>query len=222
MRFIKYILLFCVFLNAQTILFDGLEYKVIKSPITGKEWLDRNMGALQACQSLEDESCFGDYYQWGRKTNGHEKLANEMSSKKRLEKDLDTNGKYIVVKKSSTFDWRIEQDDNLWKDESSKNNICPKGFRIPTELEIKTETVEAKDSHKVVDNKTAYNNFLKIPSSGFRTLCLGDVVRQGRHGSLWTSSSYERESFYLDFNPTEAVMTTGARAEGLPVRCIKN
>ena len=222
MRFLNYILLLSIFLNAQTILFNALEYKVIKSPITGKQWLDRNLGASQVCQSLQDESCFGDYYQWGRKTNGHEKISNEASSKKRVEKDSDTNGKYIIVKKSSTFDWRIEQNDNLWKGINSQNNICPKGFRIPSEKEISVETTQAKAPHKVVDNITAFSNFLKIPSSGFRTLCLGDVARSGKHGSLWTSSAYERESFYLDFNPSEAIMTTGARAEGLPVRCISN
>jgi len=222
MKFLKYILLLAIMLNAQTITFNDKDYKVIKSPITGKNWLDRNLGASQACQSLEDAACFGDYYQWGRKTNGHEKTSNYSSTKKLLDKDLKIGGKYVVVKHSSSFDWRIEQNDNLWKDENSMNNICPKGYRVPSEKEILTETLNAPKPHKVFDNKSAYTNFLKIPSTGFRTLCLGDVVRQGRHGSLWTSSVYERESFYLDFNPTEAVMTTGARAEGLPVRCIQN
>ena len=222
MKVFKYVVFFSLIVSVQAIELNGLSYEEIKSPITGKVWLDRNVGAKQSCKTMDDKLCFGDYYQWGRKTNGHEKLSNESSTKNRLEKDLDNGGKYIVVKKSSTFDWRIVQDDNLWKKGDSLNNICPSGFRVPSQEEIFAETVNVSGDKKVHNNKSAFNSFLKIPSSGFRTLCSGDVVREGKHGSLWSSSVYERESYYLDFNPTEAVMTTGARAEGLPVRCIKN
>jgi len=222
MKILKYFVLFFLLVNAHAVKLNNLSYEEVTSPITGKIWLDRNIGASQVCKTLDDKLCFGDYYQWGRKANGHEKLSNEASTKTRLEKDLNKGGKYIVVKKSATFDWRIVQDDNLWKKVDSLNNICPSGFRVPSQEEIFAETVNAPGNKKVHDNKSAFNSFLKIPSSGFRTLCLGDVVREGRHGSLWSSSAYERESYYLDFNPTEAVMTTGARAEGLPVRCIKN
>lgn len=222
MKFLKYILLLPFFLNAQMINFNGLEYRVIKSPITGKYWLDRNLGARQSCESMDDNLCFGDYYQWGRKSNGHEKLSNKVSSQIRLKEDLNNNGKYIVVNKSSTFDWRMQQNDKLWSNGKSLNNVCPKGYRLPSQEEISIETVDATKPHKVTNNKTAFTHFLKIPSSGFRTLCQGDVTKKGKNGSLWSSSPYERESFYLDFNSDEALMTTGSRAEGLPVRCIKN
>ena len=51
--------------NVKTITFKNFEYKVIISPITGKKWLDRNLGATQACTSSTDKACYGDYYQWG-------------------------------------------------------------------------------------------------------------------------------------------------------------
>ncbi len=79
----------------------------------------------------------------------------------------------------------------------------------------------AKEPFNIANNKSAFKSFLKIPSSGFRNLCLGQVTREAKNGSLWTSSAYERESYYLDFNDKEAIMSTGARAEALPVRCIK-
>ena len=218
MKFFTFLLILSVYLNAQTIFFKGLEYKVVTSPITDKQWLDRNLGAQRDCQALDDKLCFGDYYQWGRKTNGHEKISNDLSTKKRVKEDLKKDGMYIIVKKSPTFDWRIDQNDNLWKGADALNNVCPKGFKIPSKDEIESETVMSK----VSNTDTAFSNFLKIPSSGFRTLCSGEVTRIGKNGSLWTSSAYERESYYLDFNKVEAVMTTGARAEGLPVRCMKN
>lgn len=218
MRFLSLLLFLVMYLNAEIILFKGLEYNVLTSSATGKQWLDRNLGAKRVCQSLDDKLCFGDYYQWGRKANGHEKISNSLSTKERVKKDLDKKGIYIIVKKSSTFDWRIEQNNNLWKGESSINNICPKDFKVPSKEELEAETTLVN----VFNNKTAFENFLKIPSSGFRALCSGDVTRVGKNGSLWTSSAYERESFYLDFSTTQSNMTTGARAEGLPVRCMKN
>jgi len=221
MRFFKYIFIFSIIVNAQTISFNGLDYQTIKSPITGKVWLDRNLGAKRQCQSFDDKLCFGDYYQWGRKTNGHEKISNDSIQKGFIDVDLDEKGKYINVKKNTpSFDWRTEQNDTLWHGKNSVNNICPKGFGIPTQEELEGETVVASQPNKITDNKTAFKNFLKIPSSGFRSLCVGDVTRESKNGSLWTSSTYERESYYLDFNSDEAVMSTGARGEALPVRCI--
>jgi len=67
------------------IIFNENTYKIVTSPITGKVWLDRNLGASMVCtQSRDDfaddasyvtsqENCFGDYYQWGRLADGHEK-----------------------------------------------------------------------------------------------------------------------------------------------------
>lgn len=221
MKFFKYIFIFSIVLNAQTISFNGLEYKTIKSPVTSKIWLDRNLGAKRQCISMDDKLCYGDYYQWGRKANGHEKISNKSDARKRVFTDLVKDGKYIIVKHSSTFDWRIEQNNELWKGKDAINNICPKGFKVPNQKELENETVMAKKPFTVTDKKTSFSSFLKIPSSGFRSLCLGDLVRESKNGSLWTSSAYERESYYLDFNDQEAIMTTGARAEALPVRCIK-
>ena len=111
----------------------------------------------------------------------------------------------------------MEQNDDLWNGKDSVNNVCPNGFSVPTQEELKSETITAN----VTNNKSAFKNFLKIPSSGFRNLCLGEVSREAKNGSLWTSSAYERESYYLDFNNQEATISTGARGEALPVRCIK-
>jgi hypothetical protein len=52
--------------------FDGLEYKLVLSPDTGRVWLDRNLGARQVCTSSTDAACYGDLYQWGRAKDGHE------------------------------------------------------------------------------------------------------------------------------------------------------
>ncbi len=38
---------------------------VIKSPYTGKVWLDRNLGAKRVCAAYNDIYCYGELFQWG-------------------------------------------------------------------------------------------------------------------------------------------------------------
>jgi hypothetical protein len=40
---------------------------------TGKIWMDRNLGASRVATSVSDTLAYGDLYQWGRGTDGHEK-----------------------------------------------------------------------------------------------------------------------------------------------------
>ncbi|VVM21411.1 hypothetical protein BSPWISOXPB_2895 [uncultured Gammaproteobacteria bacterium] len=42
-----------------------MDYITLESPITGKIWLDRNLGATQAATSRTDSASYGDLYQWG-------------------------------------------------------------------------------------------------------------------------------------------------------------
>ncbi|MCC5924135.1 MAG: hypothetical protein JJT77_10135 [Crocinitomicaceae bacterium] len=42
------------------------------SPGTGKVWMDRNLGASQAATSSTDAAAYGDLYQWGRRSDGHQ------------------------------------------------------------------------------------------------------------------------------------------------------
>jgi len=62
-----------------SIMHNGVGYNTVTSPHTGKVWLDRNLGATQVCTTTgsKNTSCFGDYYQWGRSTDGHERLSSE-------------------------------------------------------------------------------------------------------------------------------------------------
>ncbi len=48
-------------------------YGTILSNKTGKRWLDKNLGATKVCESIDDEACFGHYYQWatGRPVKSH-------------------------------------------------------------------------------------------------------------------------------------------------------
>ena len=47
---------------------------------SGRLWMDRNLGATQVATSLTDYLAYGDLYQWGRGTDGHEKITWTSSS----------------------------------------------------------------------------------------------------------------------------------------------
>lgn len=64
------------------IVHNGITYGTITSAETGRVWLDRNLGASQVCTSLDDEACYGDYYQWGRAADGHEKFDSPTGSER--------------------------------------------------------------------------------------------------------------------------------------------
>ena len=40
--------------------------------LTGRIWMDRNLGAEQVATSPTDSKAFGDLYQWGRWADGHQ------------------------------------------------------------------------------------------------------------------------------------------------------
>ena len=47
---------------------------------TGQVWMDRNLGASRVATSSTDSAAYGDLYQWGRGTDGHEKRTSSTTS----------------------------------------------------------------------------------------------------------------------------------------------
>jgi len=48
-----------------TLLLGGPDYQEVTS-LTGRIWLDRNLGASRVATSPTDTAAYGDMYQWGR------------------------------------------------------------------------------------------------------------------------------------------------------------
>ena len=92
---------------SETVTFNFLTYKTVKSPYTGKIWLDRNLGATQACVTLEDTACFGDYYQWGRSFDGHQIKTSTTTSTRAA--DINNAGTLFIM--NSAYDWATTDSD---------------------------------------------------------------------------------------------------------------
>jgi uncharacterized protein (TIGR02145 family) len=197
--------------------FNSLQYRTVVSPFTQKVWLDRNIGATRVCETIDDTSCFGDYYQWGRGTDGHEK-----SNSQTLQGTVDTitNLGNIFIS-NVNFDWTtIDVDGSSrvlnWQ-KTDGSVICPTGFRVPTITELSAETILSG----VSNSNDAFNNFLKLPAAGYR---VGDSIQNNSIQLFWTSSPVLNETAYsIVFEENDAYSYQLTRRQyGLPVRCIKD
>ena len=99
--------------------------------------MDRNLGATQAATSSTDVDAYGDLYQWGRRSDGHQCRTSATTSTL-SSTDQPAHGNFIIAP-SSPYDWRSPQNANLWQGVNGINNPCPSGYRLPTEAELEAE-----------------------------------------------------------------------------------
>ena len=186
-----------IFLVGNTFTHDNIEYKIIESTQTNKLWLNKNLGATQVCTSSTDSDCYGDYYQWGRLTDGHEKLNTTFTANKSpIYSGL--NSEFIT----DSVDWvNIDVDNSgierkkQWMD-SSGEGVCPKGFRVPSVNEI-----------------TADATILNLPMSGNRKY--DGILYSGTFVIVWTNE------LNIAYYPTTTTTSTqAALSYGMPIRCI--
>jgi hypothetical protein len=213
------------FQSGQT--FNGLLYYWTKaSPHTGRYWLDRNLGATRVAHSIYDSKSFGYYYQWGRNDDGHQKTAS--SKKNTRSRVLHTNsGEFIAVTKDN-FDWLDSKyvDPNgpkrlaAWND-GAINDICPRGFAVPTEAELQAELQTEINGN--YSNEDAFNTFLKIPANGLRQ-SEGYLFFASYESYLWLrdadSSRDDEAAYFRADSGNYENMNHNHRSLGMGVRCI--
>ena len=186
----------------------------VTSP-TGRVWMDRNLGASLAATSSTDSQAYGDLYQWGRATDGHQ-LRNSQTTYTLSGTDQPDHGSFILAPNSPS-DWRSPQNDNLWQGVRGINNPCPAGYRLPTEAEWNAERI----SWSSRDASGAFGSPLKLPVAGYRGDSSGSLEGVGSIASYWSSTVSGSSGRRLGFGSTTAFMLTYNRAFGASVRCIK-
>lgn len=187
----------------------------------GEVWLDRNLGATRVATSLTDHHAYGDLYQWGRSADGHQIIrrsgphtAFALNGTTSTNADVPANSLFIT-ESSSPNDWRSTPDDTLWKtDGTGTNEVCPNGFRLPTEAEF--------TSLGLSDSQDAYNK-IKLTVAGYRSYVDGVLRNVGGYGNYWTATVDGEKSRVLRMSAGGAsYFISYRRADGLSVRCIKN
>ncbi len=182
---------------------------------SGHEWMDRNLGASRVATSSTDTDAYGDLYQWGRFTDGHEKRTSGTTS---TNADSDVPGhSNFILEGTSPCDWRASQNDNLWQAASGINNPCPVGFRLPTETELEAERVSWGSNNAA----GAFASPLKLVVAGYRGHSYGTIYSAGS-GGYWSGTVGGVYSRYLTFDSGNAYMYGNHRAYGFSVRCLKD
>jgi uncharacterized protein (TIGR02145 family) len=186
------------------------------NPKTGKTWMDRNLGASQVASSSNNAAAYGDRYQWGRRSDGHQ-CRNSATTNALSSTDTPAHGNFIIAS-SSPNDWRSPQNTNLWQGVNGVNNPCPSGYRLPTETEFNAERLSWSRQNAA----GAFSSPLKLPLAGHRTYSNGSFSNLGVLGYYWSSTVSGTNSRYLFFSSSVVNMNAHHRALGLSVRCIKN
>jgi hypothetical protein len=166
--------------------------------------------------SSTDNLAYGDLYQWGRRSDGHQ-CRNSSTTSTLSSLDQPAHGNFILIG-TGNFDWRSPQNSNLWQGVNGVNNPCPIGYRLPTETELNAERL----SWALNNSSGAFFSNLKLPSSGYRDVSNGSLTNLGTSSSCWSSTVNGTNSSYLYFNSSNTGLYSYHRGLGFPVRCLKD
>jgi hypothetical protein len=182
---------------------------------TGQTWMDRNLGATQVAASSTDADSYGDLYQWGRDSDGHESRTSNTTATT-VTSAAAGHGDFITAKSETDNSWTDFTDENdLWQ--AGLNDPCPTGYRIPTEIELQTELDEFSPN----DAAGAFSA-LKLPLAGGRYGSNGTLNFVGSNGYYWSSTVSSTYARFLYFYSSTANIYNSNRADGGSVRCIKD
>ncbi len=188
----------------------GTEIVEVTNPITGRTWMDRNIGATRAATSSADSEAYGHLFQWGRNPDGHG-IRTSGTTTTLSSTDVPGHGDFILAP-SSPYDWRSPQNNNLWQ------GVISDGWRLPTEAEWEAERASWGSNNAA----GAYGSVLKLPVAGYRRYSNGSLFIVGVGGGYWSGTVGGAYSRSLFFGGSYAYMDSGFRAGGYSVRLIKD
>lgn len=188
-------------------------------------FLDRNLGATST--NMETSDSWGDLYQWGRMTDGHEKRFSDTTLLRSNVAEVNHH-KFIVDQKKSN-DWLLTSEEDLWQGTQGENNPCPCGYRLPTQKEWRAVL---DLGYQVKQNSSGYsylsvsNDQLILPCAGLRSAYTGHFQHIGTRGYYWASDAITKgTSGCIDFNKEELttnISIFGFRGFGRSVRCMRS
>lgn len=185
---------------------------------TGAVWMNKNLGASQVATSSTDAAAYGDLYQWGRGTDGHQIRTSAVTSTT-VTSATPGHGDFITATVATDDNWTdFAGEDDLWQGVSGINNPCPTDYRLPTNAEFDSERLTWSSQ----DTAGAFDSALKLPAAGFRVYNSGSILFDGVAGYYWSSTVSGTKSMRIYMTSSALTLAANRKANGLSVRCIKN
>lgn len=220
----------------------------VVNPVTGKTWMDRNLGAKRAALSPGDHEAFGWFYQAGRFGEGHQCI-NFSDSVTYSSASLPYPGAATTHQPNQGNQW-----DGLWATNypwlvvvtpgagtawdgvHAENNPCPEGYRVPSRIEV-LEEIDSWTQPPINSSRNssgAMASPLKFPCAGSRSMAGGHSDGFSFNNCrifLHTSTHFIYSNvlipgevvFYGYIIDSSGMMLLDTRTgDGRSVRCIKN
>lgn len=226
---------------------DSITYTTVRLG-DGSVWLQQNLGSSRVATAADDALSYGDLYQWGRWTDGHEKRT-PVFSRTITASEPNPNNPAGLVKQwganvnpyyyggAITNTWYSNDgiNNDIWAasvpQATTANNGCDPcklllggTWRLPTLSEwdgLRSNTQTA--GVYLSDLSSALNSYLKLPGSGYRDAFSTTVSQTGIFGKGFFWSGFgnpnSREAAYFHTNGNTSYDLKGY---GYSIRCKKD
>ena len=139
--------------------FHYYELPAIKTSEGELIFLDRNLGALSEYVGTTDS--WGDLYQWGRETDGHEKRTSDTTMS--LAETYETGHARFIVDERKANDWLSNPDDELWKEEKARLEQAAAEAEAARLAEYNSEEARFERLRSGRDQRLAATDYLLMP-----------------------------------------------------------
>jgi hypothetical protein len=193
---------------------DGIVYTTVRLG-DGSVWLQQNLGSSRVATAADDVQSYGDLYQWGRWTDGHEKRTPVFSRTITAAEPNPNNPDGLIKQWGSnvnpfyygstnqTWWWQYSAgnltDSLLAATPSSAtaNNGCDPcrlllggTWRMPTYSDFNGIVSNAPVTGVAIINKaSAFSSYLKLSLGGYRAKESTSLMSVGQSGYFWSSTA---------------------------------
>ena len=201
--------------DAVNFIYNGAPVTYYTTSSLGLCWMDRNLGASRVATNATDTQAYGDLFQWGRFSDGHQ-LRTSNATETLSSSDSPGHPNFIEMW-TEPNDWRSPQNNSLWQGTLGTNNPCPTGWRIPTKEEWQAEA----DVWAPAGYNGAWNSPLRLTAAGSRTHWDAALIEDvGTVGYYWASTINGTTSYQVGFDSGGEWVTSVYRGFGNSVRCV--